>query len=192
MPHSLIQLLATNSPSLQLIYYWALPVDTGTTHVRARISSSVRFNAVLSEGGDKGGRKRMRANANKSRQTLTKTSKCSRLRRGENASTHKQMNTNANKRLHPRLMGFLTPSCVICLHLLGETPSNRTYQFTRMDLQVCPIFRHIGCLCKGINSSFQIGASCVFNPSWLIHLHRVRRRRLARRWGLLHRHQLVL
>ena len=56
-------------------------------------------------GRNKGGRKQMRANPNKRRQTQTNASK----RRGENASKREQTWTNASKRLHPPFLRFFTP-----------------------------------------------------------------------------------
>ena len=70
------------------------------------------FQSVPRRGGrSKGGRKQMRANANKRRQMLTNASK----RRGENASKREQTWTNANKRLHPPLLRFFTPPFAIPL-----------------------------------------------------------------------------
>ena len=50
------------------------------------------FQCHAEGGGNKGGRKQMRANANKRRQTLTNASK----RRGENASKRKQTRATVN------------------------------------------------------------------------------------------------
>ena len=61
--------------------------------------------SVTQRGAQQGGRKQMRANANKRRQMLTNASK----RRAENASKREQTWTNANKRLHPLYCGFLHP-----------------------------------------------------------------------------------
>ena len=67
-------------------------------------------------GRNKGGRKQMRANANKRRQTLTNASK----RRGKNASKRKQTQAKASKRgqtqtnaYTPPLLWFLTPPFAI-------------------------------------------------------------------------------
>ena len=62
-------------------------------------------------GRNKGGRKQMRANANKRRQTQTNASK----RRGENASKRKQTRANVDKRKQtlapPFIAVFYTPLC---------------------------------------------------------------------------------
>ena len=62
-------------------------------------------------GCNKGGRKQMRANANKHRQTLTNASK----RRGENARKRKQTRANVDKRKQtltpPFIAVFYTPLC---------------------------------------------------------------------------------
>ena len=77
------------------------------------ISSAIQKSVSRKGGRNKGGRKQMRANANKSRhcQTLTNASK----RRGENASKRKQMRANGDKRkqtLTPPFMAFFyTPLC---------------------------------------------------------------------------------
>ena len=67
-----------------------------------------KFDAVFSVSR-RGGRKQMRANANKRRQTLTNASK----RRGENASKRKQTRANVDKRKQtltpPLYCGFLPP-----------------------------------------------------------------------------------
>ena len=82
-------------------------------------------------GGNKGGRKQMRANANKRRQTLTNASK----RRGENASKRKQTRANVDKRrqtLTPPFIPLFTPH--LC-NLLNYLPENifelfSDYRFT--------------------------------------------------------------
>ena len=67
-------------------------------------------NSVSPRGGrNKGGRKQMRANANKRRQTLTNASKC----RGENASKRKQTLESKRKQMltPPFIAVFYTRLC---------------------------------------------------------------------------------
>ena len=77
------------------------------------VNGNCRFQKSVSRRGgrNKGGRKQMRANANKRRQTLTNASKC----RGENASKRKQTRANADKRKQtltpPFIVVFYTPLC---------------------------------------------------------------------------------
>ena len=71
-----------------------------------------KFMSVSRRGGrNKGGRKQMRANANKRRQTLTNARK----RGGENASKRKQTQANVDKRKQtltpPFIAVFYTPLC---------------------------------------------------------------------------------
>ena len=84
-----------------------------SAHENARESVHTQYHA---EGGrNKGGRKQMRANANKRRQTLRNASK----RRGENASKRKQTRANTDKRkqtLAPPLLRSFTPSFAIPFH----------------------------------------------------------------------------
>ena len=74
-------------------------------------SKSTVFPVSRRGGGNKGGRKQMRANANKRRQKLTNASK----RRGENASKRKQTLANVDKRKQTRTPPFIavfyTPLC---------------------------------------------------------------------------------
>ena len=73
-----------------------------------KLNQSIQCHA--GGGRNKGGRKQMRANANKRRETLTNASK----RRGEKRKQtqrrkREQTWTNANRRLHPPLLRFFTP-----------------------------------------------------------------------------------
>ena len=86
------------------------------------------IKSVSRRGGrNKGGRKQMRANANKRRQTLTNASK----RRGENAranaSKREQTWINANKRLHPPpfIAVFYTPFAIPLLSRYDENGKTR-------------------------------------------------------------------
>ena len=78
------------------------------------------FSVSRRGGRNKGGRKQMRANANKRRQTLTNASK----RRGEDASKRKQTRANVDKRKQtltpPFIAVFYTP---LCNPLSFENPS---------------------------------------------------------------------
>ena len=73
--------------------------------------SALRFSVSRRGGRNKWGRKQMRANANKRRQTQTNASK----RRGENASKRKRTRANVDKRKQtltpPFIAVFYTPLC---------------------------------------------------------------------------------
>ena len=91
-----------------------------------RFSFSQKISVTQRGGATKGGRKQMRANANKCRQTSTNASK----RRGENASKRKQTQANANKRKQtltpPFIVVFYTPFAIPLTKGLRAKPHEET------------------------------------------------------------------
>ena len=102
-----------NSPERVRDTIWTFPEKVGNPPVwkPPGLASLKQYSVSRRGGRNKGGRKQMRANANKRRQTLTNASK----RRGENVSKRKQTRANVDKRKQtltpPFIAVFYTPLC---------------------------------------------------------------------------------